>query len=87
MLASSFPALAKVKTKNTPYELSIRFVEYSERTRFLLELHGGEDYLKDFVIGYKTQLKQFTAPKPVNPVIIIFDNDKGFKNLLNYVSL
>lgn len=86
MLASSFPTLAKVKTKNTPYELLIRFVKYSERTRFLLELHGGADYLKDFVIGYKTQLKQFAAPRPVNPVIIIVDNDKGPKDLLNYVA-
>jgi len=86
VLASSFPALAKVKTKNTPYELLIRFVKYSERTRFLLELHGGADYLKDFVIGYKTQLKQFTAPMPVNPVVIIVDNDEGPRDLLNYVA-
>lgn len=86
MLASSFPALTKVKTKDTPYELLIRFVKYSERTRFLLELHGGTDYLKDFVKGYKTQLKQFTASKPVNPVIIIVDNDKGPKELLSYVA-
>jgi RNA-directed DNA polymerase len=86
MLASSFPTLAKVKTANTPYELLIRFVKYSERTRFLLELHGGTDYLKDFVIGYKTHLTRFTAPKPVNPVIIIVDNDEGPKDLLNYVA-
>lgn len=86
MLASDFPSLAKVKSKNTPYELLIRFVKYSERTRFLLELHGGTDYLKDFIIGYKTQLKRFSAPKPVNPVIIIVDNDEGPKDLLTYVA-
>lgn len=88
MLASSFPDLAKPKTQKSPYELLIRFVKYSKRTRFLLELHGGADYLKDFVIGYKTNLKSYQAPKPTNPVIIIVDNDTGPQDagLLNYIS-
>jgi hypothetical protein len=86
MLASSFPSLGKVKTSDTPYELLVRFVEYSERTRFLLELYGGADYLKDFVKGYKMQSKRFAAPKPVNPVIIVVDNDEGPKDLLNYIA-
>lgn len=86
MLAQDFPELAKVKTEKTPYELLLRFLKYSERTRFLLELYGGADYLKDFVVCYKTQFKRYNAPKPECPVIIIVDNDGGPKCLLNYVS-
>ena len=88
MLAPAFPDLANAKTPKTPYELLLRFVKYSERTRFLLELHGGADYLKDFVIGYKTNLKRYQAPKPANPVIIFVDNDTGPQDagLLSYVS-
>ncbi|WOH37656.1 retron Ec67 family RNA-directed DNA polymerase/endonuclease [Thalassotalea fonticola] len=86
MLASDFPALANVKTATTPYELLLRFVEYSERTKFLLELHGGADYLKHFIMGYESQLKQYKAPKPKQPVIIVIDNDTGPQGLLSYVS-
>ena len=86
MLAPNFPCLATSKTEKTPYELLLHFVKYTERTRFLLELYGGADYLKDFIIGYKNQFKYYKAPKPKNPVIIIVDNDDGPKGLFNYVS-
>jgi len=85
MLASTFPRLAKKKTAKTPYELLLFFVKYTERTRFLLELSGGADYLKGFIIGYKNHFKRYKAPKPSNPVIIIVDNDDGPKDLINYV--
>ncbi|MFT5297094.1 MAG: RNA-directed DNA polymerase [Colwellia sp.] len=86
MLAAAFPDLAKVKTPTTVYDLLLRFVEYSERTKFLLELHGGADYLKHFVMGYESQLKKYKAPKPSQPVIIMIDNDSGPQGLLSYVS-
>lgn len=88
MLASTFPSLATSKTAQTPYKLKLRFVRYSERTRFLLELFGGADYLKDFIKGYKWNTKRYQAPKPDKPVIIIVDNDKGPQDagLLGYIS-
>ena len=88
MLASTFPRLANSKTAKTPYELLLHFVRYSERTKFLLELFGGADYLKDFIKGYKWHFKRYQAPKPDNPVIIIVDNDKGPQDagLFSYVS-
>ncbi|MFT5759826.1 MAG: RNA-directed DNA polymerase [Alteromonadaceae bacterium] len=85
-LIASYPKLAKIEKKE--YELLVRFVEYSKRTRFLLELHGGAPYLKDFIVNYRSQFKKYQAPKPQNPVIIFIDNDDGPKDagLYGYVS-
>lgn len=88
MLVTSFPDLAKPKTATTSYELLLKFVEYSPRTKFLLEIHGGASYLKEFVTGYKNHYKRYNASTPSKPVIIIVDNDKGPQSagLLGYVS-
>ena len=52
----------------------------------MLELYGGTDYLKDFIVHYKQNYKFYKAPKPKNPVIILVDNDSGPKDLINYVN-
>ncbi|CZF78626.1 Reverse transcriptase (RNA-dependent DNA polymerase) [Grimontia celer] len=86
MLASSYPQLAQESNSSTPYKLLTKFVEYSERTRYLLELFGGADYLKTFVMHYRQHYKYYKAPKSDNPVIILVDNDTGPKDLINYVN-
>ena len=86
MLSRSFPRLATAKTAISQYKLLLQFVEYKERTKFLLELHGGADYLRDFVINYKKHFEFYQAPKPKNPVIIFVDNDTGPNDLINYVN-
>ena len=86
MLANRYPRLASPQSASSPYTLQLRFLEYTERTRYLLELHGGTDYLKDFIRHYKTHFNYYTAPNPVNPVIIFVDNDKGPKGLISYVN-
>jgi len=86
VLRSSFPSLAKIKSDEIDYELLINFIEYSKRTKFLLELYGGTDYLKSFIINYRSNFKRYTAPRPKKPVIIIVDNDKGPKGLINYIA-
>jgi hypothetical protein len=63
-LIASYPKLAKMEKKE--YELLVRFVEYSKRTRFLLELYGGASYLKDFIVNYRAKFKKYQAPKPRN---------------------
>ncbi len=78
ILASGYPKLAKVKTKENPYELLIQFLNYSTRTRFLLELHGGTSYLNYFISKFDKHYKFHHAPNPQHPVIIILDNDAGF---------
>lgn len=85
-LAPYFPKLAAEKSENAQYKLLIKFVNYNDRTKFLLELSGGANYLKDFVINYKQYFDYYKAPKPSNPVIIFVDNDSGPKELINYVS-
>ncbi|WP_122762666.1 retron Ec67 family RNA-directed DNA polymerase/endonuclease [Pseudomonas viridiflava] len=76
--ASAFPSLAKPKSGNDPYELLVRFINYTSRTRFLLELYGGAPYLKEFILDYDEHFKFYRAPVPTHPVIIILDNDDGF---------
>ncbi|MDE9465115.1 retron Ec67 family RNA-directed DNA polymerase/endonuclease [Xenorhabdus bovienii] len=85
-LASHFPKLAVIKSASSPYKILTKFVDYNERTKYLLELYGGADYLKDFVINYKKHFKYYKAPKPSNPVIIFVDNDNGPRDLINYVN-
>ncbi len=77
-LAGAYPKLAKPKTGSDPYELLVRFVNYTERTRFLLELAGGTPYLKEFVLGFDEHFKYYKAPVPAQPVILVLDNDDGF---------
>jgi RNA-directed DNA polymerase len=88
MLAATFPKLAKVKTAETPYKLLLKFFNYSERSRFLLELAGGAAYLKDFVMRYRTHYAKYAGAETTTPVILILDNDTGPKSasILNYVS-
>lgn len=85
-LAGLYPTLALEKKGTSPYKLLIQFVEYNERTKYLLELYGGADYLKDFIIQYNQHFRYYKAPKPENPVIIFVDNDTGPKDLINYVN-
>jgi len=81
-LVSAYPKLAKTtanpKTSKLDYELLVRFLEYSKRTRFLLQLYGGTPYLNYFIVKFDSQHAFYKAPKPQNPVIIVLDNDSGF---------
>ncbi|APO85499.1 retron Ec67 family RNA-directed DNA polymerase/endonuclease [Pseudomonas putida] len=81
VLAAAYPRLAKAKTANSPYELLVSMFNYTERTRFLLQLYGGASYLKDFIETFKKHYGFYKAPKPSNPVIILLDNDTGFDSI------
>lgn len=84
-LAVHFPKLATEKSATDPYKALTQFFSYNERTRFLLELFGGGDYIRNFVEHYKRLFYSYKAPKPSHPVILFVDNDSGPKNLINYV--
>lgn len=77
-LAGGYPKLVKPKSGSDPYELLVQFVNYTERTRFLLELSGGTPYLKEFILGFDEHFKYYKAPVPTQPVILVLDNDDGF---------
>lgn len=84
-LVGSYPKLAKATpnpiTSKLDYELLIRFLEYSKRTRFLLELYGGTSYLNYFISKFDSHYDFYKAPKPKHPVIIVLDNDSGFNGI------
>lgn len=81
-LVSAYPKLAKTRvnseTKKPSYDLLVRFLEYSKRTRFLLQLFGGTSYLSYFISKFEAQYAFYKAPKPQHPVLIVLDNDSGF---------
>lgn len=83
-LKGSYPQLARVSGEK--YELLVRFVEYSKRTRFLLELFGGADYLRGFIDSFERNMKTYSSIKPTNPVIIFLDNDKGPQQIVNLLT-
>lgn len=85
MLADFYPQIAQAKTKATPYELLVNFIEYSKRTEFLLDLSGGGSHLKKFVERYKENYEYYKAPIPKNPVILLLDNDTGPNELLSLI--
>jgi len=81
-LVGEYPRLAnkKLVPKNNKveYQLLIRLLKYTKRTRFLLELYGGTSYLNYFISKFDKHYKYYGAPKPQHPVIILLDNDSGF---------
>lgn len=80
-LALKYPRLATPKSATNPYKLLVSFINYSERTRFLLQLYGGTSYLHAFLNSFEEHYKFYNAPKPKNPVIIVLDNDSGFNGI------
>lgn len=80
-LSKNYPLLAG--TKDGKYELLVHFVEYSKRTRFLLELFGGADYLRGFVNNFENNMKVYDSIKPKHPVIVFLDNDGGSDKVVN----
>lgn len=85
-LVNNYPALVKINNKSSRFEFDLRFIKNSKRTKFLLELSGGTDYLTDFLRNYKDFYDFYKAPKPKHPVIIFVDNDKGLKGGKNFLS-
>ncbi|EHV5552901.1 retron Ec67 family RNA-directed DNA polymerase/endonuclease [Vibrio vulnificus] len=80
-LSKDYPQLAH--RKGDKYELLVRFVEYSKRSRFLLELFGGADYLRGFVDNFEKNMKLYDAITPKHPVIVFLDNDEGPQQVVN----
>lgn len=77
-LVDDYPELASPKTTHAPYKLLIHFLEYTKRTRFLLQLYGGTSYIAPFIASFAKKHSFYEAPRPTNPIIIVLDNDSGF---------
>lgn len=88
MLVTDFPNLARENPKNGDYELLISFIKKSNRTKFFMGLpkDGGHVCLKTFVSNFDKNSRDYTAPSPQYPVIIVLDNDKGFDDFTKVIN-
>lgn len=76
-LASDFPKLASIEKDGT-IKLLARIFKYSDTsTGKILGITGGGPCLKNFINLYRAEIKQFTAPGRLHPVILLVDNDSG----------
>jgi retron-type reverse transcriptase len=85
ILAGQYALLGTLKTKTEQYKLNVDFLEYTKKTRYLLDLFGGGVYLKKFVERFENNYGFYKAPKPKCPVILLLDNDTGPDQLLNFL--
>ena len=84
-LAADFPALAEVMPDGT-IRLNVRLYKYPHSsTARLLDLKGGSSGLATFISTYKMETERFTGPGLAEPVVIVYDNDDGAKNIRNAI--
>jgi RNA-directed DNA polymerase len=98
-LVGDLPTLA-TKRPNGEIDLNIRLFRYFKRrkkktpdeqtkdissTGRILELKGGSGELFNFAKLYRSHVEKFTAPGAYQPVILLVDNDKGAKDIFNYI--
>lgn len=85
MLSNNYNSLAYKQTGTSTCEMLINFFKYSPRTKYLLDLEGGGTCLKKFVERYRDNLKYYQKTPPINPVILLLDNDGGPNQLLGHL--
>ncbi|QNH75036.1 RNA-directed DNA polymerase [Pseudomonas protegens] len=75
-LIDKFPQLCKLNKDGKP-ALKVRFINYSELTHRVLDLNGGSADLAAFIRTYAKNCGKYKAHPPLNPTIIVVDNDSG----------
>lgn len=84
-LGDHYPNLINAKLKpGEQNRFNVRFVKHNAIAGRLLELSGGTDALKIFCRLYVEQTKKFEGRLPSQPFIVIVDNDKAGRDVLNY---
>ncbi|TCV26933.1 MULTISPECIES: retron Ec67 family RNA-directed DNA polymerase/endonuclease [Vibrio] len=79
-LKGKYPSLIDAKAKSGEPKSLVKFMDYSRRTKFILELAGGTSYLANFIDAYKERYEFYKSEKPEYPVLIILDNDDGLND-------
>jgi len=74
--AANFPILAEIDSAGK-VRLKVRFLRHTPSVTELLQLTGGTDPIKKFILEYDRIISRFSAPGGYNPVIIVVDNDDG----------
>ena len=85
-LAVEFPDLAEVMP-DKKIHLKVRLYKHprSSTARLLGLKSGGSGALSTFIKAYKKETRRFTGPGLTNPVVILYDNDKGAKCILDAI--
>ena len=85
-LAAEVPELADITTENKII-LKVRIFKYpkSSTSRLLGLKEGGSSVLAKFIQEYKKEIKHFSAPGLMSPVVIVYDNDDGAKAIHNSI--
>ena len=85
-LAVEFPDLAEVML-DKKIRLKVRLYKHprSSTARLLGLKSGGSGALSTFIKAYKKETRRFTGPGLTNPVVILYDNDKGAKCILDAI--
>jgi RNA-directed DNA polymerase len=80
-----YPDLIDAKLKpGEQNRFNVRFFKHSSIAGRLLELNGGTDALKSFCRIYVDQTKKFKGGLLSRPTIVIVDNDKAGRDVVNY---
>ena len=85
-LAVEFPDLAEVMP-DKKIRLKVRLYKHpqSSTARLLGLKSGGSGVLSKFIDAYKEETSRFTGPGLTNPVVILYDNDKGANSIRNTI--
>lgn len=72
-LGASYPLLMTPGSK----DLLVKLLPHTKTRERIFSLTGGDSPLTSFIASYRENYRRIKAPKGANPVIVIFDNDKG----------
>lgn len=80
-LALDFKNLAEVDGDKTRLKIRLYKHSHSSTARLLGLNDGGSSGLNKFIAMYKEESSHFTAPISAHPVLVLYDNDDGAKQL------
>ncbi len=85
-LVAGFPTLADVMPDGK-IRLKIRLYKYprTSTARLLGLKDGGSSVLAKFIGAYRKETKHFTGPGLTEPVVLLYDNDSGAKDVWNAI--
>ncbi|QRO34157.1 retron Ec67 family RNA-directed DNA polymerase/endonuclease [Chromobacterium violaceum] len=75
-LVGEFPTL---RVASDEKKIKLKFFNHSKKMKYLLGMGGGTGDIKKFLIEYKAVIIKTFSERPSFPVIVIVDNDSGFR--------
>ncbi len=66
-------------------DLLVKLLPHTRTRERIFSLTGGDSPLTNFIISYRENYRRIKAPKGTNPVIVIFDNDRGSNGIISAI--